>query len=732
MTRRSRASWPYGIRRSPRKPERRAPARLRLKASSTREAAIEAALAGGTSLRSADTDGHGTHVAGTAAGNGASLSPAQHVGMAPEAEIIAVKAGNGSYATANIIDGITYCDEKAAAEGKPVVVNMSLGSQFGAHDGKDAKSVAVNDFGKKAGRVAVQSAGNDGGDDIHVTGSLPDFSTVTYTFTVPAYTPASGAENDEFAFDLWFDGSSGITAELTRPSGAKVTQAAGGQGTSNTSEGSIYLFNYNDPSNGQRHLYMTVSDASTAQTPASGTWTLRVTSNGNEEMTYHGWVVRSSFGTNSDPVGLAGADARYTLSNTAAGGLAVGSYVHRWNWCAASGSCYLYSNAFDGTTGISDFSSSGPTRDGRALPHLAAPGQATISTLSQDYALDPAGSRAAPGGKHYLTQGTSMASPAVAGSVALLMEQDPTLNFARTLALLQSEADVDAFTGAVPNDRWGAGKLDVFGAMARLVNTSSSANRTVLAYDDFAATGAVEVTSRNKVAVRFTPPGNAGEHVTGALFHASSTLGLAQPLSFEVWTDGGGAPGTQVGNTVAFPASLANAFGWSYADLSAADAVLSPGQEYFLVLYFTEAEGKFSLMHDASTPTGRSLANVDGGAWFALGYDLRIRPVVASNIVLTDVADAALPTDALVLAPSLPNPFTDRAEIRFAVPVSGAATVEVFNVLGQKVAVLFDEPAAAGQTYRVQFGSDGFASGLYVYRLTHGGKTVSRSMTLVR
>ena len=86
-------------------------------------------------VREKDLNGHGSHVAGTAAGNGAALSSRKYAGIAPNADIIVVKGGNGSFSTTDIINGLTYFQNLATSLGKPIVVNMSLGGQGGAHDG---------------------------------------------------------------------------------------------------------------------------------------------------------------------------------------------------------------------------------------------------------------------------------------------------------------------------------------------------------------------------------------------------------------------------------------------------------------------------------------------------------------------------------------------------------------------------------------------------------------------
>ena len=95
----------------------------------------------------------------------------------------------------------------------------------------------------------------------------------------------------------------------------------------------------------------------------------------------------------------------------------------------------------------------------------------------------------------------------------------------------------------------------------------------------------------------------------------------------------------------------------------------------------------------------------------------------------------ALAIDAphtLALGQGYPNPFTTSAEIAFTVPASGNATLAVYNVLGHEVARPFDGPAEAGRVYRARFEAGALGAGVYVYRLVHGGRTLTKTLTLVK
>ena len=84
------------------------------------------------------------------------------------------------------------------------------------------------------------------------------------------------------------------------------------------------------------------------------------------------------------------------------------------------------------------------------------------------------------------------------------------------------------------------------------------------------------------------------------------------------------------------------------------------------------------------------------------------------------------------LGRNYPNPFNPTTTIEFSVAMDGRATLEVFNLLGQRIAVLFDDLAKAGQRNRVTFDASAFSSGLYFYRLESGTQHLVRTMSLVR
>jgi len=88
---------------------------------------------------------------------------------------------------------------------------------------------------------------------------------------------------------------------------------------------------------------------------------------------------------------------------------------------------------------------------------------------------------------------------------------------------------------------------------------------------------------------------------------------------------------------------------------------------------------------------------------------------------------------ALRLAPPAPNPVTGTATLSFAVRENATpTTLTLYNVLGQKVSTLYRDTPTAGEQQTVRLPADGLTSGVYVLRLTAGGQTRTRKVTVVR
>ena len=112
----------------------------------------------------------------------------------------------------------------------------------------------------------------------------------------------------------------------------------------------------------------------------------------------------------------------------------------------------------------------------------------------------------------------------------------------------------------------------------------------------------------------------------------------------------------------------------------------------------------------------------------ATGYFALSRPSLSGG------RDMALPTD-FALGQNYPNPFNPSTLIPYQLPAAGPVRLEVFNMLGQRVAKLVDGERSAGVHTARWDGTDAagraVGAGVYIYRLSSGGMTMSRRMVLI-
>ncbi|GAB5409522.1 MAG: hypothetical protein BalsKO_18870 [Balneolaceae bacterium] len=108
----------------------------------------------------------------------------------------------------------------------------------------------------------------------------------------------------------------------------------------------------------------------------------------------------------------------------------------------------------------------------------------------------------------------------------------------------------------------------------------------------------------------------------------------------------------------------------------------------------------------------------------------RYRILIKPSTMVNNELNTILPTE-IALDQNYPNPFNPSTTINFSVPEQGNVQLEVFDMVGRKVAQLLNEPKVAG-TYSLNFDASQLASGLYIYRFQVGGKVLTKKMTLIK
>ena len=455
---------------------------------------IPAGFAYGTEWTAADIDGglcteqddaaaegHGTHVTGTAAGNGAAPDENgvaySHVGVAPEAGIVFVKT---TFMTDDIIDALDYIFARADALGLPCVVNLSLGTNLGSHDGTDPMEQEIDSLvTAKAGRAVVVAAGNARQDAAHAQVTATAGTTVAGPIVlVPSYTANGGTGNDTVWVTGYYASTDTLTVQLISPNGEAYLRALTTTGCLpeiNGFDGTVLLCNTKLSSIGEgttaREIFIRISDGVANKPPKAGGWKINLTGNTVTSGTVDFWVA-SNLGPDPNKVATFSTLSTYLgtlgIPATSKQAIAVGAYVTRQCWKDHNGVQEQYASTYVNGD-IAPFSSAGPTRDLRWKPEIAAPGMGIIAPLAAEVKAALLASTEAPfvvNDSYLLLQGTSMAAPHVTGAVALLFQQSPGLTASAVTTTLQSHARTDLLTAKYVgifgiNVSFGAGKLDL-------------------------------------------------------------------------------------------------------------------------------------------------------------------------------------------------------------------------------------------------------------------------------
>ncbi len=458
---------------------------------------IDAAIAAGdTSTLPHDEVGHGTLVTACAAGNGRSES--KYRGIAPGATIVLARitgAGTTSIDTDDVLLGVGFLFDRATALGQPVVVNLSLGSDFGPHDGTMAWEQALASFvgPDHPGRALVAAAGNSGsispGDGPLVHQNVYVSSGATMRVPIPAVASQAGgvqvwvAMHQGASLRVGLDGPTGTWIDPVAP-GSSAGHAAGGYQAA--------VYNGSEPANSPvpAQSHGAVVDWQGAW-PA-GTYAITLTGSGTADLYVEGTGDASS--PDGLPLGFAEGvrESTINLPATVPSIIGVGCTINKTSWTDLDGRAErVLVPVLDPAGGSPSasgllrapidgepcwFSSAGPTLAGVAKPDIMAPGAAIVGALSQQAVPPSATSIFASAdcgtancevvdALHGVSAGTSFSAPIVAGTVAVMLQHDPTLTQDSILAALQGGAH--PLRGPAPfDDQAGAGEVDVLGAVA--------------------------------------------------------------------------------------------------------------------------------------------------------------------------------------------------------------------------------------------------------------------------
>ncbi len=407
------------------------------------EAEINRALASPQPYRTVpnmDFVGHGTAVAGVAAGNGRGSRNRMYRGAAPEASLIVVRLGRRgqrSFArTTELMRALKYAVDKAELLEMPLAVNISYGTNDGSHSGNSLFEGYINDLAQRWKSVIVAASGNEGTAAHHHSGRLASGETRVIDF----YT-TQGLTS--FYLTLWKNFIDRFSVELVLPDGRTTGPVTHADYEKTVRFGNVTVFiQYGQPSHYDADQNLFLQAESAGGGLPEGFWQLRLTAGDIIDGHYDLWLPITEEVSRNTAFFIPSVDTTLTLPSTAHSVITVGAYNSRLN-------------------SIADFSGRGYPRGGGSIkPDLVAPG--VDITAPNKY-----------GGYGSFT-GTSMAAPFVTGSAALMLQwgivqgNDPFLYGERVKAFLRLGARRQRGV-LYPNPAWGYGTLCLQNTMDNLI-----------------------------------------------------------------------------------------------------------------------------------------------------------------------------------------------------------------------------------------------------------------------
>lgn len=489
------------------------------------------------------TNFHGTHTLGIMAGGYkgnivAAKSDNQDVsynvtvpnlyyGGATESEIIASCGDLRDQFIAFGVDDIINYSKLSGPKRKPCVINLSLGSNVGAHDSTSVMNRFLALCGKEA--IICVAAGNEADQPIALTAKFDKADSIVQTFIRPMMegeykTPSKTYYNlrngqicaysnnaDEFELQIVVtnaarDNKVAVRIPVaTNTNGQPVTYSSGGEYAitgavvnstfAKAFNGYISAASIKDQETGRYYVLAQFLTSDNQTTNKDGNYKLgliikskkagqRVDVYGDAQFVYFDdynqkdWVKGSRNGSISDMA-------------CAANVISVGSYNVRNHWPSLDGYVYGYNKKGqndDFPAGeVSRFSSYGTLADGRNLPDICAPGASVVSSVNTYCVTNPTmgytnaalQAKFDQGGKTYFwhqSLGTSMATPVVAGAIALWLEANPNLTYKDVVRIIKETAVKDNYVTSTGDPvQWGAGKFDAYAGLKQVLlekNTS--------------------------------------------------------------------------------------------------------------------------------------------------------------------------------------------------------------------------------------------------------------------
>lgn len=448
-------------------------------------------------------DSHGTLALGALAG---SYTGNGYYGMAKNSDIY---VSCGSTYDANILEGIEDIAKYAKRVNKPCVINLSLGSNLGPHDGTDAFDKSLAKIIKNYNIPICVAAGNEGADKMSI---IRNFATTYNTFSTFVMDNEYVGKKGNFisgGVDIWGNSNQAFTVQLgiynistntmiyNMPAISASTYGAYQYVSSskyastgdytpsvmNTAypDGYFGVASEVDPASKRYHVHIDLSAINAAKYKAgvANNYRISIKVNGNHGQSIYMFCDDLSIMLSSENVaGYINGNGDCSISNEscAEGVISVGSFDSRNKYVDIAGREW---DAQDVTLyGITRTSSYGTKFGGNKLPHVCAPGNIVVTTannnninslISLGVIPDVNKLPAKASGDYWnIASGTSISSPIAAGIIALWLQANPNLTSTEIMEIINTTSQTDTYTIAA-SSKFGAGKIDALAGIKKAI-----------------------------------------------------------------------------------------------------------------------------------------------------------------------------------------------------------------------------------------------------------------------
>lgn len=379
-----------------------------------------------------DGTGHGTAVTGIGAGNGRASVGRRYRGVAIASSLIIVKLGkprsDGFPRTTEVMQAVDYVIKKAVEIGMPIAVNLSFGNNYGPHDGSSLLESYIDSMANVWKSSIIIGSGNEGDSNHHTFGIVSRDATSVSEFAVGAFIPS-------LSLQIWKQYFDEMDIYILAPNAQEFLINSKNRYTQRFRVLDTELLVYSGeptPYSMAQEIFIEMIPQGTNSYITSGIWKIRMKPRKIVDGRYHMWLPSTVVIGEDTKFLQPSPEVTLTIPSVSGKAVTVGAYNQL-------------------TDAAAPYSGRGYAVNHMIKPDIVAPGEQIMT--------------AAPEGGYARKTGTSMATPFVTGSAALLMEwgivrgNSPFLYGEKLKAYLIAGARPLTGFASYPNPQTGYGAL---------------------------------------------------------------------------------------------------------------------------------------------------------------------------------------------------------------------------------------------------------------------------------